>query len=338
MSKPDSSSDAYVRKFAFRPFVGTRRGRIYRVWTIAWEWCIHEWKRSTAVKFLVGFLIFTFILSNMSLLFMREIMPSIDPSTGVAFTTNDLLEDNLLTMVREIVTFGGSFFFETRESGGAGFRFNFFGTSIFILILLVMVGSGLIADDISNQTTEIYYSKLEKHEYVLGKFLAFFIFGNIVLTLPYIFEFFLLAIGLGNIDLISALPVLVHVVVFTEIITVTYSAIILAFSSLTNRRLYAGLTTFMLIFASTMIIRPLAFSGGEVGLEIFLDVLTLLLLTSYILTGTTTVEYYSFRGIQSLNLTDGIGIESWMVLGVLGLYFLLGFLIVVYQVYWRHSK
>ncbi|MFX1285809.1 MAG: ABC transporter permease [Promethearchaeota archaeon] len=336
MKESVTSSDAYVKKFAFRPFDGVRRGRIYRLVAIAWQWWIHEWKRSKAVKFLIGFLIFTFVLMNMFLLSMKEYMLLPDPITGEALTTNDLLEDNLLTMVRGIVSFGISFFVETGD-GGTQAQFNFGGTSIFVLILLVIVGSGLIADDVSNQTTEIYYSKLEKHEYVLGKFLAFFIFGNIVLTLPYVFEFFLLVVGLGNIDLLAALPVLVHVIVFTEIITITYSAIILAFSSLTNRRLYAGLTTFMLIFTINMIISSLAVSGGEAGFEILFDVLTVLLLTSYILTGTTTVEYYSFRGLQSLNLFDGVGIEAWMVLGALGLFILFGFLIVVVQV-WRHSK
>ena len=87
-----------------------------------------------------------------------------------------------------------------------------------------------------------------------------------------------------------------------------------------------------------MIISSLAFSGDSAGFEIFLDVLTLLLLTSYILLGTTKVDYYSFRGLQTINLTDGVGIESWMILGVLGLYILLGFMVVVFQVYWRHSK
>ncbi len=332
MSEPTTSSDVYVRKFAFRPFDGTRRGRIYRLWAIAWQWWIHEWKRSKAVKVLIGFLIFTFVLENMFLLFTRDLMLSMNPD----LTTNDLLENNLLALVRGIVSFGISFFVETGDDTSA--EFNFGGTSIFILILLVMMGSGLIADDISNQTTEIYYSKLERHEYVLGKFLAFIIFGNIMLTFPYVFEFFLLVVGLGNIDIVSALPILVHVIVFTEIITITYSAIILAFSSITNRRLYAGLTTFMLMFTSNMIISSLTFSGDSAGFEIFLDVLTLLLLTSYILIGTTEIDYNSFRGLQTINLTDGIGIESWMILGVLGLYILLGFLIVVYQVYWRHSK
>ena len=267
----------------------------------------------------------------MFLLFTKDLLLSMDPD----LTTNDLLEDSLLAMVRGIVSFG---IFFVAENGASSATFNFAGPSIFILILLVMVGSGLIADDISNQTTEFYYSRLERHEYILGKFLAFFIFGNITLTFPYVFEFFLLVVGLGGIDLVSVLPVLVHVIVFTEIIIVVYSAIILAFSSLTNRRLYAGLTIFMLIFSSNIIISSLAYSGDSAGYEIFLDVLTLLLLASYILIGTTEIDYHSFKGLQTINLTDGVGIESWMILGAIGLYILFGFLIVIYQVSWRHSR
>ncbi len=345
MSESNTNSSAYVRKFSFRPYEGTRRGRLYRLWAVSWHWWAHQWERSRAVKFFIGFLIFTFVLTNMFLFMAKDIMLLPDPVTGVALTPNELLEDNILTMVRGVVTFGMEF--STGNGDGAsGATMNIGGTSIFVLILVVLVGSGLIADDISNQTNEIYYSKLEKYEYVLGKFGAFFLFGNIVLVLPYVFEFFLLVIGIGNIDIITALPVLINVIVFTEIITITYSSIMLAFSSLTNRRLYAGLAAFMLLFVINMIVPSMAFTGEEVNLIILFDVLTVLLLTSYILTGTTTIEYQSFIGSSDhisaklfvINLTDGIGLESWMVLGALGFYILLGLLIVVIQVYWRHSK
>jgi hypothetical protein len=94
----------------------------------------------------------------------------------------------------------------------------------------------------------------------------------------------------------------------------------------------------MFLFVINIIVPSLAFTGDEVGMVILFDVLTTLLLTSYLLTGTTTVEYQSLRGSFMLNLTDGVGVESWMVLGALGLVILLGFLIVVVQVFWRHSK
>ncbi len=134
---------------------------------------------------------------------------------------------------------------------------------------------------------------------------------------------------------------------FTELITITYSAIILALSSLTNRRLYAGLSAFMLLFFINMIVPSLAFTGDEVNPIILFDVLTVLLLASNILTGTTIVtgvtgvansEGHEVMQNFTINLTDGIGVESWMVFAALGLFILLGFLIVVVQVYWRHSK
>jgi hypothetical protein len=68
----------------------------------------------------------------------------------------------------------------------------------------------------------------------------------------------------------------------------------------------------------------------------------LLLLASYLITGTTEVTYYPYgeeTGVSYvIDLASGSGIESWMVIGALGLYILLGFLIVVFQVYWRHAK
>lgn len=335
MNESATNSKAYVRKFSFRPFEGFRRGRVYRLAAVSWYWWVHQWERSRAIKILIGFLLFTFILMNMFILTFKDLM-LVNPYSGESISRNQLLDDTILQMIRGIVSFGMTFTASgDTNTGFSEASFNIGGTSIFILILVVLVGSGLISDDISNQTTEIYYSKLERHEYILGKFGAFFIFGNIVLTLPYVLEFFLLVIGIGEIDLIAALPVLIHTIVFTELITVTYSSVILAFSSITRRRLYAGLSAFMFLFIANMIVTSLAFTGDGIGLEILFDVLTVLLLSSYILTGTTTVR---LQGFYVLNLNDGIGLESWMVLGALGFYILLGFLIVVVQVYWRHSK
>jgi len=183
---------------------------------------------------------------------------TINPETGEQITTNDLLEDNLLALVRGVVTFQTTF--SSESPGGGEMMMSIGGLSIFFLILVALVGSGLIADDISNQTTEIYYSKLERHEYILGKFGAFFLFGNIVIVLPFVLEFFLLVAGLGEISLIQAFPVLIQSILITEIMVLTFASIVLGFSALTSRRLYAGLTAFMFLFIMNMIIPSLAFT------------------------------------------------------------------------------
>lgn len=327
----DSNSGTYVRKFSFRSFEGVRKGRIYRLWAISWQWWTHQWARSRAVKVLLGFLIFILVITNLMLLTFKDMMLA-DPS----ITTNILLKDNLLSLIRGLVTFQTEY--SATHGSGATESFSIGGLSIFILILVALVGSGLISDDVSNLTTEIYYSKLERHEYILGKYGAFLIFGNLIIVLPFILEYLLLVVGLGNIDLIESLPVLFQSILITEIMVITFASIVLGFSALTSRRLYAGLTSFMFLFVMNMLIPSLAFTGEEVGFQILFDVLSLLLLASYIITGTTEVSFNAFGEQKLIDLASGSGLESWMVIGALGVYILLGFLIVVYQVYWRHAK
>jgi ABC-type transport system involved in multi-copper enzyme maturation permease subunit len=306
------------------------------MWSISWQWWTHEWDRSRAIKVLIGFQIFTLLITNIIVLTFKESLLIMDPT----LTTEKILEDTLIPLVRGIVSFETTI---RGESGGNGngfddTSFSIGGTSLFILLLAVLVGSGLIADDMTNKTNEIYYSKLEKYEYIFGKFGAFFIFGNVIITIPYILEFFLLFIGLGNMEFMAVLPILLHVILFTELVNITYAAIVLAFSSLTGRRLYAGLTTFMLLFLANMIVPSLAFTeGGEVGLQLLTDVLTLLLISSYIIDGESIIRLDLLGRDHTLNLANGVGIEGWMVLGSLGLFILLGVAIVVIQVYRRHS-
>lgn len=322
----DPNSGTYVREFSFRSFEGIRKGRIYRLWAISWQWWTHQWARSRAVKALLGLLIFTLVITNLMLLTFRD--PSIN--------TNIVLEDNLLSLIRGLVTFQTEY--SSTHGSGPRASFSIGGLSIFILILVALVGSGLISDDVSNLTTEIYYSKLERHEYILGKYGAFMIFGNLIIVLPFILEYILLVVGLGNIDLIETIPVLIQSIVITEVMVITFASVVLGFSALTSRRLYAGLASFMFLFVMNMLIPSLAFTGEEVGFPILFDVLSLLLLASYVITGTTEISFNAFGEQKIINLASGSGVESWMVIGALGIYVLVGFLIVVYQVYWRHAK
>ena len=327
----ETDSGTYVRRFAFRQFEGIRHGRVYRVFAISWYWWTHQWRRSRAAKILMGILIFFFILINVLLYSFIE-MKQIDSDLSNA----EIFEGVLLQLVRGVVSFQTEFY--GSGEGSESIMMTYTGLSIFILAFMVMIGSGLIADDISNNTLEIYFSKLEPHEYILGKFGAFVIFGNITLTLPFILEFFLLFIGIGGIDFTQSLPILVNVIIITELIIFTFASIFLAFSALT-RKLYAGLLAYMFIFSSNIIFPPLAFvSKGEVGFIILLDILTVLLISSYIIVGTTDLKYISGREFYDLNLASGQGLESWIVLGALGIYFLAGFLIITLTVYGRRRK
>jgi hypothetical protein len=195
----------------------------------------------------------------------------------------------------------------------------------------------MIADDLSNHTTEIYYSKMERYEYILAKIGAFLIAGTILITIPYVFEFFLLLVGLGNVDLIAALPVLFYVIGFTEIVVLTYGIILLTFSSLTKRRLYTGLLSFMMLFIIVLIMPNLAIQNNELQFVFLLDVLSLLGIISFLLEGVTNVQYNSEISTIAIDLQDGVGLEVITIYGALGLILLLGLVIIIYQVYRRHT-
>ena len=42
--------ETYARKFGFLPYRGTRRGRLWRIWSIAWTNLSHQWNRSSIIK------------------------------------------------------------------------------------------------------------------------------------------------------------------------------------------------------------------------------------------------------------------------------------------------
>ena len=329
----ETNADIYARKFSFRSFEGTRRGRAYRVCIVAWDWWIHQWKRSRTTKILTVVLLFFLILTNMLLFTFIDMKRQTSPN----LTNKDILEGVLLQLVRGVVSFQTEFY--AIGEGSESIMMTFGGLSIFIILFMVLIGSGLISDDISNNNTEIYFSKLERYEYILGKFGAFVISGNILITIPFILEFFLLFIGIGGIDFIAALPILLNVIIMSELFILTFASIILAFSSLTDKRLYAGVMAYMYFFTTNMIIPSLAFTTeGEVGLVILFDILTVLLIASYLVVGKTELLYVFGHEFHELDLSSGHGIESWIILGALGVYILIGLVIVAIKIYWTNRK
>ncbi|MCK4848658.1 MAG: hypothetical protein KAT16_06525, partial [Candidatus Heimdallarchaeota archaeon] len=161
--------------------------------------------------------------------------------------------------------------------------------------------------------------------------------GTTLITLPFVIEFILLVVGLGNVDIIQAIPVLIFVIAFTQLIVITYGIILLAFSSLSKRRLYTGLSTFMFFFLISMIVPSLAIENGEVGFPILFDVLSLLIMISYLWEGITSIQFSNYN-VFILDLQNGLGVEAWMIYATLGLILLIGLAIITIQVYWRHNK
>jgi hypothetical protein len=256
----------------------------------------------------------------------------IDNQTGDPVTTNDLLTDAIFSLIRSLITVNSEF--SAHEGRSETISLSIDGLFIILWILIVLTGSGLITDDFFNLTTEIYFSKMERLDYILSKYGAILLFGNCVIVFPILFDFSLLVVGLGGIDFIRIIPVLIQVIICAEVITITLASVVLAFSAITTRRLYAGLLAFVMLLGGNLVFPLIALNNEELVLVLLLDVLSLLLIFTFIISGTSVVEGDVSGDSFIIDLSSGIGIENWMVLTGLSFFIVLGFLIVVFKV-WR---
>ncbi|MFX1516985.1 MAG: hypothetical protein ACFFC6_11780 [Promethearchaeota archaeon] len=316
------SDEAYVRKFKFRPYEGTYRGRFWRIWTVAWFNMTHQWHRSRIFKILIIFTLFILIVPNMFLMMgINELLR--------VYTANEILENHLWDTVRDFARF--RVMIVSPEETDLTFDT---GYAIIMLIGVVMMGAGLISDDLKYKVSEIYDSKVDRSDYLLGKYGALIIFGNLFYTFPCVLEWFLLVIGIGgSIDILAALPVLFGVILFTEILTLVLSSIILVFSTLTQRRLYAGLFAFLFFLSSTIVVQSL--SGQAKGFEaiMYLDFFTVISVFSYILAGESSVIYYS-SGADEI-LFDLTGLAGTLVIPIIVLFIVVGLLFSTYRIVLR---
>ncbi len=247
-------------------------------------------------------------------------------------TANEILENHLWSTARDFARFQVMItsLDETDPTFDTGF-------SIIMLIGVVMMGAGLISDDLKYKVSEIYDSKIDRSEYLLGKYGSLLIFGNLFYTLPCIVEWVLLIVGIGSsIDFITALPVLFGVIIFTEILTLVLSSIILVFSSLTKRRLYAGLLAFMFFLSIAIVVQSLTWQTEVFTPIIYLDFFAALSVFSFMLAGETSVMYYSSETEKIV--LDLTGLAGTLVIPSLVLFIVGGLLICSFRVIWVKSR
>ena len=317
----------YARKFGFHPYQGTRRGRFWRIWSIAWFNLSHQWNRSSLVKFWLCFLAFMLILSNLMLLNGQptSLLPNGSP--------NEVFEDHLWGTVRKFVRL------QVLVSAPDDIDpIHDTGYSIFMLIGLIMIGAGLISDDKKNKVLDLYDSKIDRKSYLTGKFGTLILFGNLLFTLPCIVEWGLLLVGLEGIDLLATIPTLFGVILFTEILILVLTSFVLTFSSLTKSRLYSGILAFGFFFSITKVISGLIGGTNTFTPLMYLDFFSVLSVLTFLFQGETSVvyNYTSFNGIENNLVLDLSGQAGTLVFPFLGLFICLSLLICYYQVVWKH--
>ena len=318
---------AYAKKFEFRSWNEARRGRAWRIWSVAWFNLTLQWKRSRFLKLIMVFIIFILLLSNLWLLNNINILLE-------TFTPNEVLENHLWGTFRKFVRF--QVLITSPSELDPVFDT---GYSIFMLIGFIMMGSGLISDDLQHQAFELYDTKINRIDFLLGKYGALLLFGNVLFTFPCICEWFLVVIGVPQVDIIQAIPILLGIIIFTEVLTLILTSIILAFSSLTQKRLFAGVFTFGFLLLTSKVISALVGLSDTFTPIMYLDLFTVLSVFSYLITGEKSVIYYdtSVTGVDFSLLIDLTSLAGSLVLPFILFFLFLGFLICTYRLVWYHS-
>ncbi|MFX0151721.1 MAG: hypothetical protein ACFFAJ_13115 [Candidatus Hodarchaeota archaeon] len=319
--------EAFVEKFHFRPYDGFRRRRLWRLWSIAWFNLTHQWHRSRVLKIVIALILLILLLSNLTLL------------TGIDWlletkTANEILEDHVWGTIRNFVRF--QVMIASPNEVNPVFDT---GYSIIMLIGLIIFGAGLISDDLMNKVMEVYDSRISRNEYLIGKYGALILFGNILFTLPCILEWILAAVGINGVDIIAALPILLGVIVFTEVLILVLTSFILTFSSLTQRRLYAGLFTFLFFLAIATIRSALVGSPETFSPIMYLDFFTVLSVFSFMLQGEKEVIYYdtTISGANFSLSLDLTGLAGILIIPMILFFVFASLTICSFQLTWKRS-
>jgi len=328
MSEEPPSEDTYIRKFGFRRFTGIRQNRIYRIISVAWFNLIEAIRRSGFTKMLLVFMFFSILIQDVLIIVISWFLPFI----GDPITINELFRDayadsvlGMVSLVNRITVLDLGFI------GFLPFNISAVGISFIWLLLMAIVGGGLIADDRLHQTTEVYFSRISRLEYVLGKLMSLILFSTIVVVLPSIIQYFLLSYGLET-NLLVNIDLMFWGIGFTLLAAVILSIIILALSSVTKRRAVATLTFFIAAIVMSSFYSAIGWTQSE-SMLLLLDFVGAIALFGAIALG---YESLNING-RDIFFNNGIGIEGSMVIGIVLLVLMLGILALIITLFRRDS-
>lgn len=252
-------------------------------------------------------------------------------SSGQTSNPNDVLEEHLWGTVRNFVRF--QVLIATPDETDPMFDT---GYSILFLIGLILMGAGLISDDRRNLMDEIYESKISRRTYLFGKFGSILLFGNLLLVIPTIIEWGLLIVGISNVDIMEAIPVLIGVIVFAEIVVFVLSLVVLSFSSLFTNRIFSSILVFGFFLAITSIFASFVVNNQSFTPIMYLDLFTVLTILSFLFQGEQTVIYYDISDEILVQIPlDLTGDAGFLIFPFLFVFISINCLLCYMRVIWR---
>ncbi len=327
MNESQSSDDAYVRKFGFREFSGIRQNRVYRVFSVGWFNLIETIRRSGFTKVLLIFMFLNLLIQDaVTVLITLLLPPEFMPITLNQYFQGVYVE-SVLGMVSLLNRIGDPllefFSFVSIISGGTSFMW---------LLLVAILGGGLIADDRLHKTTEAYFSRISRIEYLVGKLLSLIIFSTVVVTVPAIIQYILLAWSL-EVDIIANIWLLFWAIGFTLIAVLVVSTLTLAISSLTTRRTVATMSLLIIGIVTSALPSAFGFLYNPDSPLLLIDFIGAIALLGAVLLGYDTIKL----NYQNLSLYNGVGLEAGMIVAVVALVFVIS-LLILFNVLFRRDN
>jgi ABC-type transport system involved in multi-copper enzyme maturation permease subunit len=143
---------------------------------------------------------------------------------------------------------------ETLEARDMNGDFNAGGLAIFALLLTAVITSDLIAGDLSNRSFVLYFSRaIKTKDYIVGKAGGAILIMSLLCVIPPVLLAMVSILTQSGNDYWSSIKVLGRTVVAGALATVFFVPYGLMMSSLTKRRSYAAVGTFMSFFALMII-------------------------------------------------------------------------------------
>jgi hypothetical protein len=309
------NGDEFLQKFGYRSYEGGRKGRFRRIFDLINFEVRTTWDRSTFGKIL---LIITLVLN------IGVIISTAAVTQAVGGGTETQIKNGLYQLAANYLAFTDN---PVQTTVGDISFINEIQIGILLIALFGIAGSGFFADDKEGKVVEIYLSRLDKSEYIIGKVGAIVVYTNLFLMIPLLATEILSAQSY-RVNHLDYLVIYLEVILFSFIAALILGLGVLCLSIIVEKRHYASLGFFLIFLLSSTFGTQIFYLDPSNELLLLISPEVFLSLLAYVCFGHYNLgfEKIEFGGqVYPLNLHDGTGLEYWHVwLVALGYLLVLG--------------
>ncbi|MHA2252995.1 MAG: hypothetical protein ACXAD7_21710 [Candidatus Kariarchaeaceae archaeon] len=313
----ENNDTDYLQRFGYRLYDGETQGRKSRILSIIIFELKSTWHRSTFGKVLLIIILFFNVISlGVAATVNTSLLRGVHPTQK-----DEATRDVLHAFVASFLNFGGGN--QSIQSGTIVETFEFqMNLGILLIALFSIAGSGFFADDKQGKVIEIYLSRLQKKEYVIGKIGGILLYINIFLGLPLLIAGALYVQAFDGINHFEAWDFYLGVIIYSFLVSLIVGLAILCFSIILEKRQYASLGFFLMYVLGSII--GYAVIGGDADEKLYLISPSFFFaLLAYVCFRDFNLGISTFEGFENdevqisyenFYLDDGGGLEYWHIL------------------------